>query len=60
MCVATHLLAVVLDVPDLPPGEGDLGREPIIKLIDVQAKGVHTQPELGPLLILEWNGDTTI
>ena len=39
-----HLFAVVLYVPYLPPGEGDLGGETVVLLVDVQPKGVHSHP----------------
>jgi hypothetical protein len=49
---AAHLLLAVGDVSDLVPGEGALGRESVVGLVDMQAQGVHPEQQICPLLIL--------
>ena len=43
---------MVLYVSDLAPGEGDLGGQSIVLLVNVQPKGIHSHPQLRTLLIL--------
>lgn len=39
----SHLLVAVGDVADLIPREGALGCQPVVRLVDVQTQGVHSQ-----------------
>ena len=47
-----HLLSMVLDVSYLSPGEGDLRRQLVVEFVNVQPKGIHSNPQLRSLLIL--------
>lgn len=49
------LFVAVGDVADLVPGEGALGRQPVVGLVDVQAQGVHSQEKVCSLFILNHN-----
>lgn len=48
----SHLLVAVGDVADLIPGEGALGCQPVVWLVDVQTQGIHSQKEICSLFIL--------
>ena len=50
--MTAHLLVAVGDVADLVPGEGALGCQLIVGLIDVQAQGVHAKEEIRSLFVL--------
>ena len=48
------LLVVERDVADLAPREPDLGSELVqVPLVDVEPQGVHTQPQVRALLVLD-------
>lgn len=48
----SHLLVAVGDVADLIPREGALGCQPVVRLVDVQTQGVHSQKKICSLFIL--------
>ena len=47
------LLVVEGDVADLTPGKSNLGGQLVVSLVDIEAKGVHTKPQLCSLLVLD-------
>ena len=47
------LLVIEGDVADLTPGKPDFGGQLVISLVDVEAKGVHTKPQVCSLLVLD-------
>ena len=49
----SHFFPVVLHISDLPPGEGDLGRELVFSLVDIQPKSIDSKPQRRALLVLE-------
>lgn len=49
----SHLLVAVGDVADLIPREGALGCQPVVRLVDVQTQGVHSQKKICSLFILK-------
>lgn len=48
----SHLLVAVGDVADLIPREGAFGGQPVVRLVDVQTQGVHSQKKICSLFIL--------
>lgn len=48
----SHLLVAVGDVADLVPGEGALGGQPVVRLVDVQTQSIHPQKKICPLFVL--------
>ncbi len=46
------VLGLVADDVDLGPGEVDLGVEPVVLGVDVEAECVHPQHQLSTLLVL--------
>lgn len=47
-----HLLVTVGDVADLIPRKGALGCQSVVRLVDVQTQGVHSQKKICSLFIL--------
>ncbi len=48
----SHLLVAVGDVADLVPRKGALGCQLVVRLVDVQTQGVHSQKKICSLFIL--------
>ena len=47
------LFVIEGDVADLTPGKPNLGGQLVVSLVDIEAKGVHTKPQLCSLLVLD-------
>ena len=47
------LLVVEGDITDLTPGKPNFGGQLVVSLVDIQAKGVHTKPQLCSFLVFD-------
>lgn len=48
----SYLLVAVRDVSDFIPGEGDLGGQPVLRVIDVKPQSIHSKQQFCALFIL--------
>ena len=49
---STYLLVAIGDVPDFVPREGDLGDQPVLRVINVKPQSIHSEQQLCALFIL--------
>lgn len=49
----SYLLVAVGDVSDFIPREGDLGGQPVLRVVDVKAQSIHSKQQLCALFILQ-------
>lgn len=49
----SYLLVAVGDVSDFIPWEGDLGGQPVLRVIDMKPKSIHSKQQLCALFILQ-------
>lgn len=49
----SYLLVAVGDVSDFIPWEGDLGGQPVLRVIDMKPESIHSKQQLCALFILQ-------
>lgn len=49
----SYLLVAVGDVSDFIPWEGDLGGQPVLRIIDMKSQSIHSKQQLCALFILQ-------